>query len=285
MTANQLMREQNLETARHNAAYEAEVNRHNQQGEVIEQERNQIDKEYKSRMAANAEAMTALEQMKLDWEKERDYLKLFGKYPAQAAGMAAVSPDYIWRATDFFHSLNDKPSFHVKDGKDESVDKALARYENYLIGEADAIKTDWDAAIDRWLYSNSGYTLEYQSMINDHYRTLLDLNTKQQEAMARFANAYKDVSLLPEDRRIRQAEAYEKESHAAYQDWLNENIMWMTLWDKFNDSADSFVDMLKGISYIKSFGGSASSKSIDFSKRWNDVNKSPAYRAAEELFK
>lgn len=255
MTSNQLQRQQNIETNRHNEAYEAEIAAHDRKMESVEEERNRIDDHYKREMVRINDEINAIQRLKVEYENTRDWAKIMGRNPDMAAKVAGGDNGAV------------KTHKHLFSGDTYSGDwkQAVNEYIDNLVQEQETLKDQWNKEINAWTAGNSDLFLEGEKLMSNYYTASIELNNKQIEAMERFAATMSAVDLNAQQATTlsEQADMYSKQAtmyqhqgeyyleQANYQAWYNQVAPWQSVWGLVNGSVGAAGTLVRGIAGFK----------------------------------
>lgn len=282
MTANQLTRQQNEETKRHNQQYEAEIARHDQAMESVEQERNRIDDHYKNEMVRIQDEMNNIQRLKVDYENTRDWAKIMGRNPDMASRVAANDKGAVKTHKHLFK----------EDTYSGDWGQAVQEYIDNLVYEQEQLKDQWNREINEWTAGNSDLLLEGEKLMSNYYTSSIELNNKQIEAMERFSATMSAVELNQQQAATlkEQADMYKAQSdmltqqgnyyleQANYQAWYNTVAPWQTVWGLVNNSVDAGSSLIRGVAgfFRPEIHLPGKNKSYDPKENWNELWKNPS---------
>lgn len=289
MTSNQLLRQQNIETNRHNETYEAEIAQHDRKMEAVEEERNRIDDHYKREMVRIQDDINAVQRLKVEYENTRDWAKIMGRNPDMAAKVAAGDSGAV------------KTHKHLFTGDTYSGDwkQAVTEYIDNLIREQEDLKDQWNREINNWTAGNSDLFLEGEKLLSNYYTSSIELNNKQIEAMERFSATMSAVELNAQQSTTlaEQADMYNSQSmmyqhqgeyyleQANYQAWYNEVAPWQSVWGLVNNSLTSGGSFVRGIAgffrpefHFGNKGNNNLDPASNFYKLWDQSNQVPSFK-------
>lgn len=289
MTSNQLLRQQNIETNRHNETYEAEIAQHDRKMEAVEEERNRIDDHYKREMVRIQDDLNSIQRLKVEYENTRDWAKIMGRNPEMAAKVAAGDSGAV------------KTHKRLFSGDTYSGDwqQAVTEYIDNLVQEQEALKDQWNREINNWTAGNSDLFLEGEKLLSNYYTSSIELNNKQIEAMERFSATMSAVELNAQQATTlaEQAEMYNTQTmmyqhqgeyyleQANYQAWYNQVAPWQSVWGLVNNSLSSGGSFVRGIAgffkpefHFGNKGNNNLDPATNFYKLWGPGDQVPSFK-------